>query len=332
MNELNIHLKDANELKKLGKFEHPEFTAKGELRASVKLTNLNTLWINTGTLCNIECFNCYIESSPKNDRLVYITAAEHEGVLEEVKQLHLNTKEIAYTGGEPFLNPDMIAMAHQSLARGFEVLILTNAMQPMQRKAVKKGLLELQQSYGEKLTLRVSLDHFSKELHEKERGPNSWNKTIEGVDWLVDHDFNVAIAGRTCWEESEEEARIGFAELFSDRNWELSASNPAQLVLFPEMDETVDVPEITTDCWDILNVNPDDIMCATSRMVVKRKGHDRLTVLPCTLLPYDEAFDMGSNLGQSLRANGGMFDDGAVKLCHHNCAKFCVLGGGSCSA
>ena len=332
MNELNIHLKDDNRLKKLGKFEHPEFTAKGELRASVKLAELETLWINTGTLCNIECVNCYIESSPKNDRLVYISAAEHEGVLEEVKRLQIGTKEIAYTGGEPFLNPDMVAMARQSLVQDFEVLILTNAMQPMQRKTVKSGLLELQKSHGKKLTLRVSLDHYTKALHEKERGPNSWSKTIEGIDWLLDHGFNVAIAGRTCWEESEAESRAGFADLFSSRDWKLDASDPTQLVLFPEMDETVDVPEITTECWDILDVNPNDIMCATSRMIVKRKGQDRLTVLPCTLLPYDEAFDMGSNLEQSLTANGGMFDEGAVKLCHHNCAKFCVLGGGSCSA
>jgi hypothetical protein len=32
-----------------------------------------------------------------------------------------------------------------------------------------------------------------------------------------------------------------------------------------------------------------------------------------------------------LSADGAMFDRGAVKLCHPHCAKFCVLGGGSCS-
>jgi hypothetical protein len=54
-------------------------------------------------------------------------------------------------------------------------------------------------------------------------------------------------------------------------------------------------------------------------------------VVPCTLLPYDEAFEMGATLASSLVADGGMFRDGAVKLCHPHCAKFCVLGGGSCS-
>ena len=52
------------------KFRDPRITAAGEARASVALKRLNTLWINTCTLCNLTCVNCYIESSPTNDRLV----------------------------------------------------------------------------------------------------------------------------------------------------------------------------------------------------------------------------------------------------------------------
>ena len=62
------------------KFQHPDWTAKGERRAVVPLDRLDSLWINTGTLCNITCQNCYIESSPKNDRLAYITRAEVAGL------------------------------------------------------------------------------------------------------------------------------------------------------------------------------------------------------------------------------------------------------------
>jgi hypothetical protein len=51
------------------KFSSLHWTAKGETRASVKLRALETLWFNTGTLRNIACTNCYIESSPRNDRL-----------------------------------------------------------------------------------------------------------------------------------------------------------------------------------------------------------------------------------------------------------------------
>ena len=57
-------------------FRDPDWTANGEPRARVALDELRTLWVNTGSLCNIECRNCYIESSPTNDRLVYITARE----------------------------------------------------------------------------------------------------------------------------------------------------------------------------------------------------------------------------------------------------------------
>lgn len=67
------------------KFEHPIWTAKGERRAHVALSRLETLWFNTGTLCNITCQNCYIESSPRNDRLVYLTRADVRAYLDEIR-------------------------------------------------------------------------------------------------------------------------------------------------------------------------------------------------------------------------------------------------------
>ncbi len=311
------------------KFQDPDHTAKGEPRAYVGLDHLETLWINTGTLCNIECVNCYIESSPSNDRLVYLTAREVSAFLDEAEVA--KTREIGITGGEPFMNPDILEMLDDALGRGFEVLVLSNAMQPMQRPRIKKGLLELLEKYGTQLTIRVSLDHFTQALHETERGAQTWDKAIEGLDWLAQNKFRIAIAGRTCWNENDESSRAGYAGLIADRGWPIEASDHQELVLLPEMDGSHDVPEITTACWGILSISPSDMMCAKSRMVVKRKGADAPVVLPCTLLPYDEAFEMGQTLDAASKSDGGMFKDGAVKLCHSNCAKFCVLGGGSCS-
>ena len=313
------------------KFGDPDTTAMGEARASVALQKLDTLWINTGTLCNITCVNCYIESSPTNDRLVYITAAETRGLLDEIAELGLPTTEIGFTGGEPFMNPDMLEMLEDALSRGFRGLVLTNAMQPMQRPKIKAGLSRLRETHGDKLILRVSLDHYTADLHETERGPNTFERTLTGIDWLTGNGFSVAIAGRSVWGEPEPVARAGYATLFAERGWDIDADDPGVLVIFPEMDARVDVPEITTACWGILDISPNAMMCATSRMVVKRKGEDAPRILPCTLLPYDEAFEMGTTLAQSLKADGGMFSDGAVKLCHPHCAKFCVLGGGSCA-
>ncbi len=313
------------------KFQNPDVTAKGEPRASVWLDRLETLWINTGTLCNIACVNCYIESTPTNDRLVYFAKNDAAALFDEIARDNLGTREIGFTGGEPFMNPDMLAMLEDALQRGFDVLVLTNAMQPMQRPKIKAGLLAIQEKYGARLTLRVSLDHYSQALHETERGPNTWDKAIAGLDWLSENGFQIAIAGRTCWGEPEAKERDGYRDLITARGWTIEADDPMQLMLFPEMDGGHDVPEITTACWDILGKSPSDMMCATSRMVVKRKGADKPTVLPCTLLAYAPEFEMGATLSEAAKADGGMFRDGAVKLCHSHCAKFCVLGGASCS-
>ncbi|MEL7027390.1 MAG: radical SAM protein [Pseudomonadota bacterium] len=307
----------------LGKFEHPEITAKGEERAWVRLSKPETLWFNTGTLCNIACLNCYIESSPKNDRLVYISADEVAEYLDQLDDRAWGVREIAFTGGEPFMNPQMIKMARLSLERGYDVLILTNAMRPMMRPIVQAGLETLRDDFGDRLTLRVSIDHWSADLHDKERGDGSFDKMLDGMRWLRDGGFKMAVAGRTVWGESDADARAGYGALFDREGFDIDAHNPGATILFPEMDVSVEVPEITTECWGILNKSPDEVMCASSRMVVKRNGSEKPTVLACTLLPYSPEFELGETLEEA---------EAPVRLNHKHCAKFCVLGGASCSA
>lgn len=302
------------------KFRDPDITANGEQRAVVALTRLRTLWFNTGSLCNIACTNCYMDSNPRNDRLAYITRAEIRVFLDEIADKGLPVEEIAFTGGEPFMNPDLTAILEDGMARGFRALVLTNAMKPMHHK--RPALLALLQRFGRALTLRVSMDHFTAEKHQAVRGPASWAPMLEGLKWLADNGFAVTVAGRTCWHESEADSRRGYAAVFAREGIPVDANDPAALVLFPEMDAQLDVPEITVRCWDILGVAPETMMCATSRMVVKRKGAEKPVVVPCTLLPYDPAFEMGPDLATSGKA---------VKLNHPHCARFCVLGGASCS-
>ncbi len=302
------------------KFRDPITTADGQQRAAVTLGGLRTLWFNTGSLCNITCVNCYMDSSPKNDALVYITLAEFRTYLDEIHTQKMDVEEIAFTGGEPFMNPDVIAMIDEALSQGFKVLVLTNAMKPMLNK--RDALKQIQDRFGDALSLRISIDHFTQEGHEHIRGQNTWPPMIEGLRWLGENGFDIAIAGRTCWDESEEQARTGYREFFASESIPVDADSPAKLVLFPEMDVDVDVPEITTSCWNILDVSPDAMMCASSRMIVKRKGADSPVVVPCTLLPYDPSFEMGSTLADA---------PDTVHLNHPHCAKFCVLGGASCS-
>ncbi len=303
------------------KFRDPAVTAGGEPRAVVALRRLDTLWFNTGTLCNIACQGCYIDSGPKNDALVYITPDDVRPFLDEIAADRLGTAEIGFTGGEPFMNPHILTLLEDALARGFRVLVLTNAMKPMTHR--RAGLLELRRRYGDRLTLRVSLDHYTPDRHEALRGPGAWAAAVEGLRWLAAEGFDLAIAGRTLWGEPEATERAGYAAALADLGIPLDAANPHRLVLFPEMDETADVPEITERCWSLLGKSPDSVMCASARMVVRRKGADRAAVLACTLLAYDAQFELGATLAEAARP---------VPLNHPHCARFCVLGGASCSA
>ena len=69
------------------KFQDQFVTATGEVRATVEFRTFDTLWFNTGTLCNLTCSNCYIESSPLNDSLVYISIDEVSNYLDELDEL-----------------------------------------------------------------------------------------------------------------------------------------------------------------------------------------------------------------------------------------------------
>lgn len=306
----------------LGKFQDPRVTATGEKRATVSLTHPETLWFNTGTLCNITCNNCYIESSPTNDALVYISVSEVVSFLEQLEDRRWGVREIAFTGGEPFMNPEIIDMMQAGLSRGYDLLVLTNAMSPMMRPKMKSGIATLVAQYGDKLTFRISIDHYTAATHDAERGNGSFEKTLRGTEWLSSIGARMAVAGRIEMAESEVEARQGYAGLFAAHGWDIEAFDPAATVLFPEMDGSVDVPEITTSCWSILNKNPNDVMCASSRMVIKRKGATVPAIVSCTLLPYDPQFELGHTLADAERD---------VSLSHPHCAKFCVLGGASCS-
>jgi hypothetical protein len=177
------------------------------------------------------------------------------------------------------------------------------------------ALLDIPPAERARITFRVSLDHHSQALHEAERGPGTWAKALDGLAWLAAAGFGIAVAGRRFGDAAEEES--GYAALFARLGLTVR-----HLVLFPAMDQTADVPEISTACWDILGVSPETPMCASSRMVVKAKGAAVPHVVACTLLPYDPGFAMGETLAGAA---------GPVRLNHPHCARFCVLGGASCS-
>ncbi|KGM47370.1 radical SAM protein [Pseudooceanicola atlanticus] len=306
-----------------GKFDDPLTCADGQARASVRMEGIRTFWVNTGTLCNIACSHCYIESSPTNDALVYITAEETRRHLDATLAAGHPVEEVGFTGGEPFLNPEFPQMIEDALARGLQVLILSNAMKPMMRPRPMAALERLHRAHPGQITVRVSLDHYAAGPHDAERGAGAFDESIRGMRWLRDLGVGLAVAGRGFTDETEAQMRAGYAALFEAEDLPIDAADPSRCVLFPEMDMNAEVPEITTACWGILNKNPKDVMCASSRMLVHRRGAAEASFAACTLLPHEGQFDMGSGVPR-------IGED--VALNHPHCAKFCVLGGASCAA
>ena len=225
MNEISNPLAAEFEPIDPAKFKNPDLTALGEARASVALSALETLWINTGTLCNITCANCYIESARRMTGWSISICADAVSLFDEIATLKLGTREIGFTGGEPFMNPDMLAMMEAALARGHDVLVLTNAMQPMQRLKIKTGLVDLNERFPGRITLRVSLDHYTKALHEAERGPDTWDKAVAGIDWLQrsrlpDRHRRAHLLGR-----DDDDIRTGYGDLIAVRGWPIDPAD-----------------------------------------------------------------------------------------------------------
>lgn len=303
------------------KFRDPFITLKGEERAYVDLIELKTIWFNTGSVCNLTCQNCYIESSPRNNRLSFLTVNDVTRVLDESRGLGHSLDGLGFTGGEPFANPHMTLILEECLNRGYKVLVLTNAYKAIRKFAPQ--LLELQSKFGAMLNIRVSLDHFKREIHEAERGELTFDETLQNMKWLADNEFHLSIAGRSLHMEAQDSALKGYQDLLDQFEIRLKLTLGENIVIFPEMDHQHNVPEITTNCWSILKKSPESQMCASERMIVKERGKSELTVMPCTLLAYDDQFKLGHSLSESRTR---------VQLNHPFCAKFCVLGGASCSS
>jgi sulfatase maturation enzyme AslB (radical SAM superfamily) len=143
---------------------------------------LRTLWFQvTGTLCNLACRHCFNSSGPRNPWLGgldietvgrYITEAEALGV-----------REFYFTGGEPFLHPDLIRMVEDALAVA-PVTILTNgtliddAMATRLTRAAAAALYSLE--------IRISLDGPTAGENDAVRGRGSFAAALRAVRLLAD--------------------------------------------------------------------------------------------------------------------------------------------------
>ena len=163
---------------------------------------------------------------------------------------------------------------------------------------------------------------YKRNHHETIRGKNTWKQLFRNLIWLSNNGINLNVASKIKLGESEKTLRDGFYKLFKKIKLNIDAHNKNELIIFPIMDYNKASVEITTDCWAVLNKNPESIMCSNSRMIIKRKNETFTKVLPCTLITKDKEFELGYDLISSKKK---------VFLNHPFCSQFCVLGNSSCS-
>ena len=274
---------------------------------TVHLSHLDHLWFQVaGTLCNLTCHHCFISCSPKNNTFGFLTLDEVKKRLEE--SLHLGVKEYYFTGGEPFLNPDMVDILVETLNYG-PATVLTNGTVLKDPWLAKLRSAETASTYS--LEFRVSLDGFSSATNDPIRGEGTFDRTIAGIKKLVEFDFLPIITATRTWSEAEDQATVAqFIHLLIT----LGYTRPRLKILPPlklgaEANRTHGYRETERLTRRMLKgFDTSQLVCEHSRVVTDRG----IYVCPILLESPD------ANLGQSLAASNQPFalTHGACTTCY----------------
>ncbi|RMH96252.1 MAG: radical SAM protein [Calditrichaeota bacterium] len=169
---------------------------------TLHLDALDNLWFQvSGTLCNIACNHCFISCSPTNHSYEMMTLEQVQRYVEE--SLELGVKEYYFTGGEPFMNKQLLDMLELVLQHG-PATVLTNGM--LIREKTARRLQEIEAGSIYSLELRVSLDGYTEEMNDAIRGKGVFQKTLAGVKLLYEHGVLPIITITKTWEDDQDEA------------------------------------------------------------------------------------------------------------------------------
>lgn len=151
----------------------------------VALRHLDQLWFQVGgTRCNLSCRHCFISCSPHNHSFGFLRFDDVERWLTE--SVRYGVKEYYFTGGEPFLNPDMTAILVRTLAIG-PASVLTNGTVLQDDWLRRLRNAEERSSYS--LEFRVSIDGCTAAQNDAIRGAGTFARAMAGVRMLVEHGF-----------------------------------------------------------------------------------------------------------------------------------------------
>ena len=138
---------------------------------------LETLWLQvTGTLCNLTCKHCFITCGPNNASHPIMASAQVTEAVDDA--LGFGVREFYFTGGEPFLHPEIEELIAYVLERG-PLSILTNGLLIDAPRADRLAKLAAASPYS--LDLRISLDGFTADQNDPIRGRGTFEKIISAV-------------------------------------------------------------------------------------------------------------------------------------------------------
>ncbi|MFQ5639642.1 MAG: radical SAM protein [bacterium] len=277
------------------------------------LHSLDTLWFQAGgTICNLWCTHCFISCSPENHTFGFMERATVQRYLEESKEI--GVKEYYFTGGEPFMNRDMLGILEDTLAIG-PATVLTNGILISER--VAKRLKKIVDNSRYSLELRVSIDGFSPETNDAIRGKGSFEKAMKGVKNLVDLEFLPIITAAQTWDDSEtDDILYGFRQMLTGLGYtrpRIKLIPPLRIGREKLRSRGYDKFETITKTM-MLDFDTNLLQCTHSRMVTDKGVY----VCPI-LIDYPEA-----KISDSLKDSGKPFP-----LKHQACYT-CYISGAIC--
>ncbi len=259
----------------------------------VELRSLDTLWFQVaGTICNLACGHCFISCSPTNHTHEHMSLDQVAGYLREA--LRVGVKEYYFTGGEPFLNPDMEAILEATLQQG-PATVLTNGLLLDAPRCARLAGLAATSNYS--LDMRISLDGYDAAANDAIRGPGTFERALGGLQRLLRAGLNPVV---TITEVYEENASAPGRTLFLDLLRQKGVERP-RLKILPVFQIGAEAERSQAyESWQRLTSNdtPEDgwdhLQCSSCRMVTDQG------VWVCPILVNEAEGRMGERLADTL--------------------------------
>lgn len=280
---------------------------------TIPLEKLDELWFQiTGTQCNLTCSHCFISCSPDNTSFGNLSYEQVAEVLEDSTQ-H-GVKEYYFTGGEPFLHPQIVEVLSLALEYG-PVTVLTNGT-VMTPKLVEQ-LVQAEKKSRYSLEFRVSVDHFDANKNDAIRGDKAFSRALRGIARLAKGGFLPIVTAMRTWEIDEDlEVLDAFAELLRNAGVDrprIKILPSLKLGAEAERSEAYDACDYVTEEM-MVGFPVEHFTCSHSRIVTDRGVH------VCPILIESDDSILGNTIGDA-------FDGYELK---HQACSTCYAFGAFC--